>query len=74
VRSTLPSRRIARLLFFVEGDRIGVVHGFIKKKAEDVGGRSGACPPSHEGYAGMRKKESSLGNGPRRFSHRAGHP
>jgi phage-related protein len=31
VRSALPSRRIARLLFFVHGDRIGVVHGFIKK-------------------------------------------
>jgi phage-related protein len=31
VRSTLASRRIARVLFFVEGDRIGVVHGFIKK-------------------------------------------
>src|SRR5690242_4491199 len=31
VRSSLPSRRIARLLFFVDGDRIGVVHGFIKK-------------------------------------------
>jgi phage-related protein len=31
VRSTLPSRRIARLLFFVEGGRVGVVHGFIKK-------------------------------------------
>jgi phage-related protein len=31
VRSFLPSRRIARLLFFVDGDRIGVVHGFIKK-------------------------------------------
>ena len=31
VRSTLPSRRIARLLFFVHEDRIGVVHGFIKK-------------------------------------------
>lgn len=31
VRSTLPSRRIARLLFFVEDGRIGVVHGFIKK-------------------------------------------
>ncbi len=31
VRSTLPSRRVARLLFFVHGDRIGVVHGFIKK-------------------------------------------
>ena len=31
VRSTLPSRRIARVLFFVDGGRIGVVHGFIKK-------------------------------------------
>ena len=31
VRSTLPSRRIARLLFFVHRSRIGVVHGFIKK-------------------------------------------
>lgn len=31
VRSTLPSKRIARLLFFVAGGRIGVVHGFIKK-------------------------------------------
>ena len=31
VRSSLPSRRIARVVFFVEGDRIGVVHGFIKK-------------------------------------------
>jgi phage-related protein len=31
VRSSLPSRRIARLLFFAEDGRIGVVHGFIKK-------------------------------------------
>ena len=31
VRSPLPSRRIARLLFFVEGNRIGVMHGYIKK-------------------------------------------
>ncbi len=31
VRSDLPSRRIARLLFFVHENRIGVVHGFIKK-------------------------------------------
>jgi len=34
VRSTLPSRRIARLLFFVGDGRIGVVHGFIKKTRE----------------------------------------
>jgi phage-related protein len=31
VRSSLPSRRIARVVFFVAKDRIGVVHGFIKK-------------------------------------------
>lgn len=40
VRSTLPSRRIARLVFFVEDGRIGIVHGFIKKTqktpAEDL--------------------------------------
>lgn len=38
VRSTLPSRRIARLLFFVGGDRIGVVHGFIKKTQKTPAG------------------------------------
>jgi phage-related protein len=31
VRTTLPSRRIARLMFFIDDGRIGVVHGFIKK-------------------------------------------
>jgi phage-related protein len=31
VRSNLPSRRIARLLFFVHQGRIGIVHGFVKK-------------------------------------------
>ena len=31
VRSDLPSKRIARLLFSVAGDRIVVLHGFIKK-------------------------------------------
>ena len=31
VRSNLPSRRIARILFFIHQDRIGVVHGFVKK-------------------------------------------
>jgi phage-related protein len=31
VRSSLPSRRIARVLFFFHEGRIGVVHGFIKK-------------------------------------------
>ncbi len=31
VRSNLPSRRIARLLFFVHQGRIGIVNGFVKK-------------------------------------------
>jgi phage-related protein len=31
VRSNLPSRSTARLLFFVHDGRIGVVHGFVKK-------------------------------------------
>lgn len=31
LRSNLASNRIARVLFFAHGDRIGVVHGFIKK-------------------------------------------
>ena len=31
VRSALPGNRIARVLFFVENGRIGVVHGFVKK-------------------------------------------
>jgi phage-related protein len=40
VRSSLPGHRIARLLFFADEARIGVVHGFIKKTqktpAEDL--------------------------------------
>jgi len=31
LRSSLPGNRIARLMFFVTADRIGLVHGFIKK-------------------------------------------
>ena len=31
VRSDLPSRRIARLVFFAQDGRLGIVHGFIKK-------------------------------------------
>jgi phage-related protein len=40
VRSSLPSRRIARRVFVVHRDRIGAVHGFINKTqktpAEDL--------------------------------------
>ena len=38
VRSNLLSRRIARVLFFVDQDRIGVVHGFIKKTQKTPAG------------------------------------
>lgn len=31
VRTSLTSNRIARVLFFADGNRIGAVHGFIKK-------------------------------------------
>lgn len=31
LRSGLPGNRIARVLFFVHGNRVGVVYGFIKK-------------------------------------------
>src|ERR1700730_2761185 len=31
LRSNLPSRRIARLLFFAAEGKLGVVHGFVKK-------------------------------------------
>ena len=31
VRTGLPSKRAARVLFFVHEGRVGVVHGFIKK-------------------------------------------
>ena len=31
IRSSLPSRRIARVLFCVHEGRIAIVHGFIKK-------------------------------------------
>ena len=49
VRSDLPSRRIARLLFFVHEGRIGVVHGFIKKTQK--------TPPSDIELARKRMKE-----------------
>ncbi len=49
VRSRLPSRRIARLLFFVHEDQIGVVHGFIKKTQK--------TPPNDLDLARRRMKE-----------------
>ena len=49
VRSSLPSRRIARLLFFVHQGRIGVVHGFIK--------RTQKTPPEDLALARQRMKE-----------------
>jgi len=49
VRSSLPSRRIARLLFFAEDGRIGVVHGFIKKTQK--------APPDDMALARKRMQE-----------------
>ena len=49
VRSNLPSGRIARLLFFVDQGRIGVVHGFIKKTEK--------TPPDELALARKRMKE-----------------
>jgi phage-related protein len=38
VRSSLSSKREARLLFFFEEGRIGIVHGFIKKTQKTLPG------------------------------------
>ena len=34
LRSSLPSKREARVVFAVDGERIAVLHGFIKKTQE----------------------------------------
>lgn len=49
VRSSLPSRRIARILFFVHEGRIGIVNGFIKKTMK--------TPPDEIELARKRMKE-----------------
>ena len=50
LRSSLPSGRIARLVFFVEDDEIFVVHGFIKKTQK--------TPPADLELALQRLKET----------------
>jgi phage-related protein len=49
VRSKLLNNRIARLVFFVAGSRIGVVHGFVKKTQK--------TPPAEIALAQKRMKE-----------------
>jgi phage-related protein len=49
VRSKPSNGRIAWLLFFIAGDRIGVVHGFIKKTRK--------TPPAELDLAAKRMKE-----------------
>lgn len=49
LRSSLPSRRIARILFFVHEERIGILHGFIKKTQR--------TPPDDIDLARERMKE-----------------
>lgn len=50
LRSSLPSRRIARLIFFIEDGEIYVVHGFIKKTQK--------TPPDDIALAARRLKET----------------
>jgi phage-related protein len=52
VRSSLPSRRIARVLFFFHQGQIGVVHGFIKKTPK--------TPPAELELARKRMREMTL--------------
>lgn len=52
VRSTLPSRQIARVLFFFHDGRLGVVHGFIKKTQK--------TPPDDIALARKRMQEMKL--------------
>ncbi len=49
VRSNLPSRRIARVLFFIYEGQIAVVHGFIKKTQR--------TPPDDIALARQRMRE-----------------
>jgi phage-related protein len=49
LRTKLPSERVARLLFFIQQDRIGVVHGFVKKTQK--------TPPQDLQMARRRMKE-----------------
>jgi phage-related protein len=49
LRSNLPSRRIARLLFFAVEGKLGVVHGFAKKTRK--------TPPEDLDIARRRMKE-----------------
>ena len=49
VRSSLPSHRIARLLFCVHEEQLGIVHGFIKKTQK--------TPPNELELARKRMKE-----------------
>jgi phage-related protein len=50
LRSSLPSGRIARLIFFIEDDEIFVVHGFVKKTQK--------TPPTDLALAMQRLKET----------------
>jgi antitoxin HicB len=58
VRSSLPSRRIARILFFVHEGRIGVVHGFVKK-TQRTPPADLALARQHEGHDCMTAKSGN---------------
>lgn len=58
VRSTLPSNRIARLILCFHQGTLVVLHGFIKKNAEDAGRRHCARETTNEGGDQVRKKKN----------------
>ena len=49
IRSTLPTKRIARILFFIHDGKMGILHGFIKKTQK--------TPPDCLAIARKRMKE-----------------
>ena len=55
VRSKLANNRTARLIFFVAGRRIGILHGFIKKTRENATGRNRPSAKADEGDDEMTK-------------------
>ncbi len=61
LRSRLPSRRIARLLFFVHDSRIRPGARLHQEDAEDAGERSGFGPAAHDGDADMSGKNPHWG-------------
>jgi phage-related protein len=66
VRSSLPTRKEARLVFFATNDRLVVVNGFIKKRRKTPtrrslllsSARSNSSTTNRHDYEGTRSKEA----------------